>query len=331
MSRRWRSTASVLAAVLALVLAAGCAADLPADEPLRPVDALGWAEPVDPELDGVGLAVGSQDGVSEELLGWLAVEALVAAGAEVTTELSLGDVTATREAQLAGLIDLYWETTGTGWLALLREIGPSPDPEQLYVDVRDEDRDENGIVWLAPAPADTGSGIVASPAAADALGIDTLGGLAQALDDTEEGVVVCVSAADQPLDSAGLAALANAAEVRIRPRVVNPVPDRQLVDLVEDATFCPFALVDRLDPRLDDADVEFLEDDLGVFVIQNPSVTIREDTFASASGVESLFEPVSAALDTETLRGLVARVTEDGEDPRDVARAWLVEEGFAVE
>ena len=96
--------------------------------------------------------MGSPSRPVDLLLGWIAAEALVAAGADVTDDLDLGDTQDTREAQLAGLVDLYWETTGTGWLALLREIGPSDDPEQLYEDVRDEDLEENGIVWLPPAP-----------------------------------------------------------------------------------------------------------------------------------------------------------------------------------
>lgn len=310
-------------------LLAGCAAEVTEDDPVPPVDALTWETDVDAELEGVPLAVGSPSQPVDELLGWIAVEALVAAGADVTDDLALGDTQATREAQLAGLVDLYWETTGTGWLALLREIGPSDDPDQLYQDVRDEDLEENGIVWLPPAPADTGVGVVASPGVMEDLGISTLSGLAADLSEPQEGALVCVPSTDQPLDLAGLGALAEAADTRVRPRLVNLVPPDELIALVEDGTFCPFALVDRLDPQLGAADLEFLEDDIGAFVAEQPAVTIREDTHDTATGVDDLFAPVSAALDIDTLRGLVGRITEDGEDPRDVARGWLVEEGLA--
>lgn len=314
---------------LTAVLAAGCAAEATDDDPVRPVDALDWERDVDAELEGVPLAVGSPSQPVDELLGWIAVEVLVAAGADVTDDLALGDTQATREAQLAGLIDLYWETTGTGWLALLREIGPSDDPAQLYEDVRDEDLEENDIVWLPPAPADAGVGIVGSPEVMEDLGVSTLSELAADLAEPQEGALVCVSSAGQPLDPAGLGALAEAADTRVRPRLVNPVAPRRLIDLVEEGTFCPFALVEHLDPALAAADLEFLEDGIGAFVAEQPAVTIREDTHDTATGVDDLFEPVSAALDTDTLRGLVGRITEDDEDPRDVARAWLVEEGFA--
>ncbi len=212
------------ALVAAATLAAGCASDVAEDEPIQPVDALTWETDVDAELDGVPLAVGSASQPVDELLGWIAVESLVAAGADVTDDLAVGDTQATREAQLAGLIDLYWETTGTGWLALLREIGPSDDPDQLYQDVRDEDLEENGILWLPPAPADAGVGVVGSPEVMEDLGISTLSELAAELAETQEGALVCVSSRDEPLDPAGLGALAEAADSRIRPRLINPVP-----------------------------------------------------------------------------------------------------------
>jgi osmoprotectant transport system substrate-binding protein len=317
------------ATAVALLVAAGCAADIPEEEPVRPPDALTLTGDVDPDLENVPIAVGSQDGDAEEILGSIAVEVLEAAGMDVTEDLALGDSQATREAQLAGLIDLTWETTGTGWLGLLREIGPSQDPEQLYEDVREEDLEENGIVWLPPAPADAGLGVVANPEVAEDLGIGTLSDLATALTELQEGVVVCVSSARRPLDPAGVAALADAAGVRIRPRVVNLQPDAELFELTEDGTYCPFALVNRLDPRLEDTALEFLEDDLGAFVAQQPAVTVRADTSDLAPGIDDLFAPISAALDTEALRGLVAEVVDEHQLPRSVARDWLVDEGFA--
>ncbi len=318
-----------LPGLLTVLLLAGCTAERSAPEPVRPADALTWEGRPDADLTGVPIAVGSPSAPLDELLGWIAVESLVAVGADVTEDLALGDTPATREAQLAGLIDLYWETTGTGWLSLLREIGPSPDPDQLYVDVRDEDLDENGIVWLPPAPADAGVGVVASPDVVDATGIGTLGELAAALAEPQEGALVCVSSGASPLDRSGLAAVADAADVRIRPRLVTPVPPRRLVPLVEDGTFCPFAVVDRLSPGLVDAEVTFLDDDLGALVTEQPAVTVREDTYDTASGLDEVFAPVSAALDDDVVRRLVERITAEDEDPRSVAREWLVEEGLA--
>ena len=304
--------------LLVAALLAGCASDVPESEPTRPADALTWATEVDEEIDGLPIAVGSQSRPVDLLLGWIANETLVAAGADVTDDLDLGDTQTTRDAQLAGLIDLYWETTGTGWLALLREIGPSADPEQLYEDVRDEDLEENGIVWLPPAPADTGVGIVASPGVIEDRGIVDLERAGR-------------GAGGPGRRHRGLCLGRRSAARLLRPEPPWPMPPTSASGpawstrsprarssrSTEEGTFCPFALVDRLNVGLADADLAFLEDDLGAFVAEQPSVTIREDTYDMASGLDDLFAPVAAALDIDTLRDLVARIIEDDEDPRD--------------
>jgi osmoprotectant transport system substrate-binding protein len=45
--------------------------------------------------------------------------------------------------------------------------------------------------------------------------------------------------------------------------------------------------------------------------------------------VADLLDPVAAALTDEALQALNAAVVDDGEEPRTVAREWLVDEGFA--
>ena len=142
---------------------------------------------------------------------------------------------------------------------------------------------------------------------------------------------MCVPSARRPLDPAGVAALADASRVRIRPRVVSLVPDVELFDLTEDGHVLPLRPRGAPRPPPAPTDLEFLEDDLGAFVAQQPAVTVRDDTHDLAPGVDDLFEPVAAALDTDTLRDLVGRVVDDQEDPEDVARDWLVAEGLANE
>ena len=45
-----------------------------------------------------------------------------------------------------------WEYTGTGWITYLGHDKPIPDEEKQYDAVRDEDLEENELVWLQPAP-----------------------------------------------------------------------------------------------------------------------------------------------------------------------------------
>ena len=108
-------------ATAVLVLAAACSSDQATGETGPPADRI--------QLDGADIAVGSKTDTEQLVLGYMAVELLDAAGAEVIDQVNLGDTGRLREALLAGEIDLYWEYTGTGWLVHLGESDPPADPE----------------------------------------------------------------------------------------------------------------------------------------------------------------------------------------------------------
>ena len=104
-----------VAALLALAVLAGCADDAVDEaEPERAPGALDWNDGTDPDLVGVPIAVGGQEGDLDEVLRAIAIEVTEAAGLQVTAMDASGSSRDVREDQLAGLIDLTWETTGTG-------------------------------------------------------------------------------------------------------------------------------------------------------------------------------------------------------------------------
>jgi osmoprotectant transport system substrate-binding protein len=322
-----RARVGSAAVVLALVVAA-CAADEPAEDTRPDPTALSWNDDID--LTGLQLAVGSKSSVEQQVLGHLAVEALGATGADVIDQTDLGDTLVVRDAQLGGLIDLYCEYTGTGWVELLREIGPSPDAAELAEAVTETDLDENAIAWLSPAPANSSFAIATGANVAEGLAVDTLGELGELLEAGTEGVVICLpeggSFRDDP---AGLAALGRALELAVGEDQVVPVPAADLVPAVEVGLFCPFGQVLRTSPALLGADVRLLEDDVGAFLIRNPTVTVRAEVLGEYPEIADVLEPVAAALTDQELRALNAAVAVDGQDPAAAARDWLVDEGFA--
>jgi osmoprotectant transport system substrate-binding protein len=315
--------------LLVLVAAlSACAADLPADQVAGGRNALSWNEDVD--LAALEIAVGSKSSVEQQVLGHLAGEALAAAGADVIDQIDLGGTLEVRDAQLGGLIDLYWEYTGTGWVELLREIGPSRDPEELAEAVTETDLDENGIAWLAPAPADSSFAIATGPEVADGLAVTTISDLGGLLADDTDGVVVCLPEGGTFRDDpTGLSGLGRALESPLSDEQVVLVPAADLVPAVEAGLFCPFGQVLRTSPQLLGADLALLEDDVGAFLIRNPTVTVRAEVLTEFPQVADLLDPVAAALTDEVLQALNAAVVDDGEEPRTVAREWLVDEGFA--
>ena len=81
----------IVGMLLVAGLLAGCASDVPESEPTRPADALTWSTEVDEEIDGLPIAVGSPSRPVDLLLGGIATESRVGAGADVTDDRNLGD------------------------------------------------------------------------------------------------------------------------------------------------------------------------------------------------------------------------------------------------
>jgi osmoprotectant transport system substrate-binding protein len=75
-------------------------------------------------------------------------------------------------------------------------------------------------------------------------------------------------------------------------------------------------------------DLRLLEDDMDFFAVYNPSLTMRQETFENYPQLRGLFAPISAKLDTETLRRLNYAVDVGGKAPEAVAEQWLRESGF---
>lgn len=321
-----RRAAALVVAALVTVAASGCAADLPEADPADDgADALAWTGD-DVDLDGAELAIGSKESVENEVLGWIAVEAARAAGASVHQEIGAGGTAVVRQAQLSGLIDAYWEYTGTGWQAILDQSNPAGTPDELYEDVRDRDARLNQIDWLPPAPANSAYAFAATSETIDELGVRTLADLAEAIEREDAGPSICLDEesgfADDP---EGLRQFEEAFGVQVEPTA--SLATDELYEQVEAGLFCQVGQVLNTDPRLAAGSIEVLED-AGTFTIYNPSMTIRQDVVAEAAGFEQLVAQLSPRLTDEVVRALRAEVELEGTPAREVARAWLTDEGL---
>lgn len=328
---RRRPAPRLLAVGLAVgALLAGCSSDVDDPGPDDP-EALRWSEDHSIDLEGVELAVGSKETVEQRVLGWIAVESLRAAGADVSDEINLGGTGANREALLAGLIDLYWEDTGVGWESILERADPDTDAPGLYEDVRERDREENDVVWLAPAPAQGGYGIVTSAAVAEDLELADLQDLGDAFEANPDEVALCASEQSSfTTDPDGLRRFEQATGATVPEEQVLAVPHDDLLSSFPPDGFCSAAVVALDDPALVDAEVVAL-DDAGVFVPMQPAVTVRGDVLTGSPGIEDVLNPVSERLTSGVLRSLAAEVAYEGRSARDVARDWLVSNGLAEE
>ncbi|MBH0242914.1 glycine/betaine ABC transporter substrate-binding protein, partial [Streptomyces cavourensis] len=77
--------------------------------------------------------------------------------------------------------------------------------------------------------------------------------------------------------------------------------------------------------------LDVLEDDKHFFPNYNASPVVHLATFEKYPVIAELLAPLARKLTTEVAQTLNAKVDVDGEDPHEVAKEWLVAEGFIEE
>ncbi|MBW3579286.1 MAG: glycine/betaine ABC transporter substrate-binding protein, partial [Actinobacteria bacterium] len=131
------------------------------------------------DLSGASFNVGSKEFTENKILGQIAVQALEAAGADVTDQTGLIGSATVREALTSGEIDMYWEYTGTGWVNYLQHTTEDA-PDDLAAQVAQEDLENNGVKWLEPAPMNDTYAIAVTQEYSEENGITQLSDVSEA-------------------------------------------------------------------------------------------------------------------------------------------------------
>jgi osmoprotectant transport system substrate-binding protein len=309
-----------MVALLALLVAA-CGDD--AD------DAAADADISDGALDGLSVTVGSKDFDEQLVLGYLSVVALEAAGADVTDEVDLGGTDATRNALESGDIDHYWEYNGTAWISFFGETEPIDDRIEQYEVVRDRDREERGLVWLAPSQFSNTYALAIHADAADELGgPETLSDLGPLIDSDPDAMTLCVETEFVARDD-GLPGMEELYGYSFPEGNVTVMDTAVIYSAAGQRDPCNIGEVFTTDPRVAANDLVVLEDDLGFFPLYNASAVFREEAYEDyADELDDIFTPIAEALDDETMLELNDRVSNQGQRPRDVAEDFLQELGL---
>jgi len=277
----------------------------------------------DLDFSGVDINVGSKDFVEQFVLAELAIVGLEAGGANVTDSSNLGGTVVNRDALLAGEIDTYWEYNGTGWTVHLAQEEPSFDPVELTNGVCTMDLAENDIRWLGVSPFNNTYGF-ATAGDSPAAGLD-LQGMMEYVNENSDATV-CMET-EFPNRPDGLVLLEEATGLTI--------PDGQDVILdtgvIYDSTAsgeCTFGEIYTTDGRIAAFGLDVI-DDPGINILYNVSLTMPDSVYQQApEAFEALADTILAGLDNDTMAELNRKVSADGEDPRDVAEAYLTEQGL---
>ena len=97
-----------------------------------------------------------------------------------------------------------------------------------------------------------------------------------------------------------------------------------------DGDQCKFGEVFTTDGRIIALDLVLLDDDLQFFPKYNPALVMKKDFAEAHPQVAEVMAPISERLTNEVMTELNRQVDVDGKEPADVARDWLVSEGFVT-
>ena len=278
------------------------------------------------DLSGVSISVGSKDFDEQLVLGEMMVAAFEAAGATVDNKVNLGGTNVARAALESGEIDIYMEYNGTGWTVHLGQEDPSFDPEVLTSGVRERDLAENGIVWVGRSPFNNTYGFVSSPELTEANGggfnLQSMMEYVQANPDT----IVCMES-EFPSRPDGLILTETYTGIDL-PDNQQRILDTGIIYTETADNNCDFGEVFTTDGRIPALGLTLVEDP-GVNILYNVSGTIRQDKYNEApEAFDGIINSVLAPLDNVRMAELNGQVSAEGEDPADVARQFLVDEGL---
>ncbi|MFS8478994.1 MAG: glycine betaine ABC transporter substrate-binding protein [Micromonosporaceae bacterium] len=278
-------------------------------------------------LDGATLSVGSKEFTEQLVLCEITAIALESVGADVKRNCGMSGSTTVRNALTSGSIDMYWEYTGTGWITHLQQTEPITDAAQQYEAVAKADLEDNGIQWLAPASANNTYGIAASSEKAAELGVRTISDYAALANRDPQQATFCGAAEFFGRDD-GWPGLQEAYGFELPRSSVAELALGAIYNSIDKSDPCIFGEVFETDGRIEALGLTVLEDDKNFFPVYNPSLTVRKQIMDEYPQLAAIIEPISAALDGDTLRKLNAKVDVDGENEQQVARDWLAEKGF---
>ncbi len=240
--------------------------------------------------------------------------------------MDLGGTNVARAALESGDIDVYMEYNGTGWTQHLGLEDPSFDSEELTEGVRQRDLEQNDIVWIDRSPFNNTYGFVSSPEKTDENGgAFDIQSMVDYLRDNPDASLCLES--EFPSRSDGLILTETYAGYDIPDSQIT-ILDTGVIYSQTQANECDFGEVFTTDGRIPALGLTLVEDP-GVNIVYNVSLTMRDEKYQEATDA---FDEIAALilepLTNERMAELNARVSAEGEDPSDVARDYLVEEGL---
>ncbi len=275
--------------------------------------------------------VGSKLDAEAALLGNMILQTLSAHGIATENKIQLGPTKITRGALLAGEIDVYPEYTGNG--AFFFNIDSDPVWKNLeagYEKVRALDAEKNHIVWLKPAPANNTWAIAIRKDVAQANHLASIEDFAKWV--SGGGKVKIAASAEFVESPAALPSFESVYQFKLAADQILVLAGGDTAATeraaAESTSGVNAAMAYGTDGAISALGLVALDDSKGAQIVYAPAATLRAEVLDKHPDIRGWLEPIFATLDSATLRSLNAKVTLDGQDPKQVAAAYLKEKGF---
>ncbi|MFB7994320.1 glycine betaine ABC transporter substrate-binding protein [Streptomyces sp. NPDC056002] len=322
MRRTYRATA---AAGLVASLLAGCGltSGSPMVDDVKP-GSVGQGEP----LKGAAITVTSKEFTEQLILGAMMGIAFKAAGAEVLDRTGIQGSIGAREAIKNGDADGMYEYTGTAWITYLGHSHPIPDPQAQWQAVHDADL-KNGITWLPPSALNNTYALAMNEANFKKYGTKTLSDVAALAKKDPKAVTLCVES-EFANRADGLPGMEKAYGMSIPTTNITQMDTGIIYTQAAKGT-CTFGEVFTTDGRIRAMNLKVMADDKHFFPNYNAAPEMNTKSLEKYPAMAKVIEPITKKLDNTVAQELNAKVDVDGQDPHDVAKDWLVKEGFVTE
>ncbi|MFJ9853529.1 glycine betaine ABC transporter substrate-binding protein [Streptomyces sp. NPDC101150] len=277
-------------------------------------------------LKGATLTVTSKEFTENIILGQIMGLVFKAAGATVIDKTNIQGTIGAREAVRTGTADGMYEYTGTGWITHLGHTKPIPDIHQQWVAVRDADR-KNGIVWLPQSSLNNTYALALNSANLKKYPVRNLSDVAALLKKNPGAVTLCVEN-EFATRNDGLPGMAKTYGMNIPSSHIRKMTGGVVYTEARQGTSCTFGEVFTTDGRIGVMGLHVLGDDKHFFPNYNAAPEMNAETMKKYPQIAPLLAPVTKALNNRVAQELNRKVDVDGEDPHEVAKNWLIREGF---
>ncbi len=304
----------IILVLLAVVLAA-CGGETTGEQ----TDATNGELPATAE--GPLIRVGSKDFPEQFILGEMYALILEDAGFTVERRLNLGATPVAQSALTAGAIDLYPEYTGTGLLTVLG-LPVSTDPQDVFDQVSAGYAEQFNLVWLEPAPMNNTQALAMRREQAEELGISTISDMVA---NASELIMIGPDEFQEREDGLpGLREIYGDFNLRAYRAVgTGALRYQGLVNGDADVV-----VAFGTDGEISAFDLVVLEDDQNMFPPYQVAPVVRQDTLEANPQIADALNALAPRLTDQVMQELNYEVTGNQREPADVARDFLIQEGF---